>query len=424
MIRDAVPIADEGPAPDALQAVPVRAVRILRGVFVAAGLGGTIVSISGGLGAAEEPLWPVVAILLVSVVMVVLVSSLVPAVVRGRLAGRRDVGAVLGLLVGVNVPLVWFGTSWLAWLALLAVVLLGTLPPRAALGAAALILLDGVVAHLLVAGTGELLRTMVSGVLSAIFLNFLVLGVRTSLELHRVRLELAQSQVNQERLRMARDLHDLMSRNVAALALTAELAQRHLRKGRLDRAEAGLEQVHELTLDAAADLRALVTGYRRLSLRDELDTGTRLLVDADVRVDVVGRPPTGLSQEVDVVAAWCVREAVTNVLKHADATWFRCEVGLVGDELHLTMTNDGAHPAPARRPHGSGGAGLLGVVERVGALGGVSAATPGPDRTYVMSVRLPLVPASSASVVADLDHDDHDDHEDHEDLDQGRGLSA
>jgi two-component system, NarL family, sensor histidine kinase DesK len=87
-----------------------------------------------------------------------------------------------------------------------------------------------------------------------------------------------------------------------------------------------------------------------------------------------------------------VREAVTNVLKHADATWCRCEVGLVGDELHLTMTNDGARPAPARRPPGSGGAGLLGVVERVGTLGGDTAATRGPAGTYVLTVRLPRTP--------------------------------
>ncbi|WP_432536654.1 sensor histidine kinase [Kineococcus arenarius] len=379
-----------------MRALPARAVGILRGVFIAAGLGGALMSITGeGAASATEPLLPVVAVLLLSAGMVVLVSSLVPALVRGRLSGRRDLAAVLGLVVGANAPLHWFGTGWLTWLCVLAVVLLGTLPTRAATVVLIAVLANGAAAHLLLAGTEELLSTMISGVLSAIFLNFLVVGVRTSLELHRVRLELARSEVNQERLRMARDLHDLMSRNVAALSLTAEVAQRHLRKGDGERAQAGLEQVHALTLDAAADLRALITGYRRLSLRDELDASCRLLTDAGVRVELVGGPPPGLAQEVDVIAAWCVREGVTNVLKHARATWCRCEVGLVDGELHLTMTNDGARPEPERRPHGSGGAGLLGVVERVGTLGGTSAATRGPDGTYVLTVRLPQHPPTA-----------------------------
>jgi two-component system sensor histidine kinase DesK len=220
-----------------------------------------------------------------------------------------------------------------------------------------------------------------------------------AVELDEARRELARMAVVRERLRVARDTHDLLGLGLSAVALKSDLAGRLI--GRDDaRARAELDALVRLAGQARADVMAVAADERRPSLRAELDAAAEVLasagVDAEVRADPSGER---LPEEVDAVLATIVREAVTNVLRHARAR--RCEIELtVADgAARLRVANDGAggesrdkarDEEPRRRP---GGRGLANLSARAAALGGRLSTRAEGDR-FELTVRVPL-PAGS-----------------------------
>ncbi|MFL1378962.1 MULTISPECIES: sensor histidine kinase [unclassified Nocardiopsis] len=178
----------------------------------------------------------------------------------------------------------------------------------------------------------------------------------------------ARLAVTEERLRFARDMHDLLGHSLSALAVKAELAGRLIDRAP-ERAEKELREVHELAREALVQVRAAVSGYRELDLAEEVASVRGVLETAGTRVEVTGLEGLEVPGEVAGPAAWVVREGGTNVLRHSEAARCRIDFSLVGGEgdraLVVEMSNDGA-----REGDGGKGNGLNGLSERLSAAGG------------------------------------------------------
>jgi len=165
-----------------------------------------------------------------------------------------------------------------------------------------------------------------------------------------------------ERERIARDLHDLLGHTLSVIALKAELAGRLLER---DPAAAAAEiaEVQRVSREALAEVRRAVEGYRERGLAAELMGARRALAAAGVAVEEEVEAER-LPAAVEGVLALALREAVTNVIRHAHAT--RCRVTLArrGPEVVLEVADDGRGGLAAE------GVGLSGMRERTEALGG------------------------------------------------------
>ncbi|MDT0434510.1 MULTISPECIES: sensor histidine kinase [Streptomyces] len=193
--------------------------------------------------------------------------------------------------------------------------------------------------------------------------------INTTVELRKARATVAQLAANEERLRMARDLHDLLGHSLSLITLKSELAGRML-PDHPEQAARQVTDIEQVSRQALVDVREAVTGYRRARLADEL-VGTQVALTA---AGVTPRFPagpdlTGVPEESESALAWALREAVTNVVRHSGAR--RCTVELLrrqtldGPVLELTVEDDGSG--------GSGdgpGNGLTGLTERLAAAGG------------------------------------------------------
>ncbi|MFB9876534.1 sensor histidine kinase [Planobispora siamensis] len=215
--------------------------------------------------------------------------------------------------------------------------------------------------------------------------------LRVVWELDRARKAQARLAVAEERLRFARDLHDVMGRNLSVVALKSELAAQLVRRGRPGAAEEML-QVRRLAQDSLAEARAVVGGYRTADLDAELAGARSVLASAGIGCTVVG-DGYGLPAEVQDALGWVVREGVTNVLRHSQARV--CTVSLRhvpdagGGRVKLTMENDGVTGPGARRPEWAG-SGIPGLTERLAARGGRLAAAYGQPDRFRLTAELPL----------------------------------
>ena len=225
--------------------------------------------------------------------------------------------------------------------------------------------------------------TMIVG-LNSMLVNML----RTTQELDRLRHSSARLAVAEERLRFARDLHDVMGRTLSAVALKAELGAAQADRGRPEAART-MREVQAIATEALDEVRGLVRGYRETDLAAELAGARSLLESAGITVttlvDAGSLPPA-----VARCLAWVVREGATNILRHATATAVELSLTRDADGVTLTLANDGmpsderpagfalpaveARPDPANggprageRPAGSG---LAGLAERLDEVGG------------------------------------------------------
>ena len=189
-----------------------------------------------------------------------------------------------------------------------------------------------------------------------------------------------------ERERIARDLHDLLGHTLSVIVLKSELAARLVRADP-DRATAEVNDIQKIGREALGEVRAAVTGYRARGLDAELDGARVALEAAGVGVEVHA-DPTDLRPEQESALAMALREAVTNVVRHAGAERASISITTVGSDVRLKVTDDG------RGSSGLAGSGLTGMRERIAALGGhveVGAPSGGDDRHgTVIEVTVPL----------------------------------
>ena len=210
-------------------------------------------------------------------------------------------------------------------------------------------------------------------------------------ELEATRAELAELEVGRERLRVSRDLHDLLGHSLSAVALKGDLA---IRLQRRDPAAARAEIVglSEIAGEALRSLRTIAHGGHVVSLRTEAAGAAALLraADVDARVELaVGELPPA----IDEVLAWTVREGVTNVLRHAEARSCSIVGARDGDAVRLEILNDGVPPAPAEAS--ADGRGLAGLEARARTVGGSLSAARTADGHFRLSVEVAAHAAGS-----------------------------
>lgn len=178
---------------------------------------------------------------------------------------------------------------------------------------------------------------------------------------------LARLAAAEERLRFARDVHDVLGHALTVIALKAELAAR-LAPTDPARAAGEADEVRRLAGDALAEVRDAVHGYRRVELPEQVTAVAQVLRSCGVRC-TVDLPAGALPAEASAQLAAVLREAGTNVLRHSRAGWCRIEVRVEDEVARMTVRNDGVcGGGPDARSHG-----LTGLAERLATVGGTLA---------------------------------------------------
>jgi signal transduction histidine kinase len=215
----------------------------------------------------------------------------------------------------------------------------------------------------------------------------------------------AERRVQEERLRIARELHDVMAHTIAGIGVQAGVAGDVIDDAP-EQAKPSLTAIREQTRDAMAELRAAVGLLRDggtdaprapapgLHALDGL-VGTAAHGGLDVDVSVAGdvRP---LPAAVDLTAYRIVQESLTNVVRHAHASVARVAVRYEPDAVVVEVADDGRGATAVNGRNGTGpGYGLVGMRERAVAVGGTLDAGPAPDGGFRVAARLPVRSASA-----------------------------
>jgi two-component system sensor histidine kinase DesK len=203
--------------------------------------------------------------------------------------------------------------------------------------------------------------------------------IRSNIELSKARAEVARLAAENERSRIARDLHDLLGHSLTTITVKAGLA-RKLAERDPERAAAEITAVEQLARRTLGEVRAAVAGYRDVTLAGELASAHEVLRASGIEAELPNAVDAVDADAVEVFG-WVVREAVTNVVRHSRAD--RCTI-TVGPRW-IEISDDGVGAQPSR----SQGNGLRGLRERLDAMGG-SITARGTSRGW--TVRAELAP--------------------------------
>ncbi len=303
-------------------------------------------------------------------------------------AARRRATLALAAASAASVPLVGpMGGTWPSW-SWLAACIVGVLPVltrgRTAVVASAATIAVALLLHrdapvdaaVIAAGVGSGIATI--NKLQVWFWDLLV-------QAEQGRAAQARLAATEERLRFARDVHDLLGHQLSVIALKAELAERLVGVDG-DRARTEAAEVRRLAAATLTELREVVHGYRRVDLREQLTAIEQILRSSGVRCTV--RLPDGdLPEAAAAPLAAVLREATTNLLRHSAATWCTIEIVRAGGETRMTVANDGA--GQHRADHRSYG--LRGLAERLAASGG-TLRTGAADGRFTVEAAVPSTP--------------------------------
>jgi two-component system sensor histidine kinase DesK len=242
-------------------------------------------------------------------------------------------------------------------------------------------------------GLDQILQLLGIGVVGfgAIAVNRLIV---TNNELRAARAEIARLAVAEERLRFARDLHDLVGHNLSLIALKSELAGRLVRAAP-DRAAAEIGDVERVARRALDEVREAVAGYRQPALDDELDGARELLAAAGISCQI-DRDAALLPPPLDAALGWVVREGVTNVIRHSRARHCLIRISHATGMIRAEVSDDGRGAASTTMTTGNGN-GLAGLTERVVGVGGRLTAGPLVEGGFRLHAELPLDAQANAS---------------------------
>lgn len=209
-------------------------------------------------------------------------------------------------------------------------------------------------------------------------------------ELDRARGDVERLATAQERVRIARDLHDVLGHSLTVISVKSQLAARLVERGEMDRAGTEIREVEVLSRSAMADVREAVAGYRARTLAAELAAAEVTLDSAGIAV-TVQRSAEGVPVEGEDALGFVVREGVTNVLRHSRARTCAIEVRHTADSVVVELVDDGGGAGqplhaidPAAGADGPSGNGLRGLAERVAVVGGRLSAGDGPAGGFVL----------------------------------------
>jgi two-component system, NarL family, sensor histidine kinase DesK len=217
--------------------------------------------------------------------------------------------------------------------------------------------------------TGQFAAEGVSVVYAVVLVVFTGYGVgvayrqwEQALKLEEARIAADELATTRERLRLAEDLHDILGHALEVVSLKSELA------ARLDdpaQARAEMTEVQRLARNALKDVRALAKGNRPTDLATELTGARKLLDSAGIRCDF-DADPTELSDLERELFGRVLREAMTNVLRHADPRTCTVTLSIRPDSAQLRIVNDGTVPLATSEQ----GSGLIGLARRLKAVDG------------------------------------------------------
>jgi two-component system, NarL family, sensor histidine kinase DesK len=229
-------------------------------------------------------------------------------------------------------------------------------------------------------------------------------------KLRETRAELARMAVADERLRIARDLHDLLGHSLSLITLKAELA------GRLvgtdpDRAAKEITDLESVARRSLGEVRAAVTSYRQPTLAAELAEARQMLAAAGMDAVIHAPASVDLAPEAEALLAWTVREGATNVVRHSGARTVTITITADAREVTAEVADDGVGPPwglgpgagppgsdlPGSSPPGSDlpgsglpGSGLTGLTERARQVGAqISAGEGHAGKGFRLLVRVP-----------------------------------
>ncbi|MGD9695910.1 MAG: sensor histidine kinase [Thermoleophilia bacterium] len=232
---------------------------------------------------------------------------------------------------------------------------------------------------LIVLGVGELVRTR----------------LERRREAEQARAEEARRRAGEERLRIARDLHDVLAHSLSLINVQAGVAL-HLIDERPEQARTALADITRVSREALGEVRGTLAALRNpgddaprapgpgLAGLDEMLERVRAAgLRVSARTQGRQRPlPAG----VDQAAFRIVQEALTNVRRHGGGAAAAVSISYEDEELTVRIDDDGPGPAPGA----TGGSGIVGMRERAAALGGRLEAGPGPDGGFRVEARLPI----------------------------------
>jgi two-component system sensor histidine kinase DesK len=341
----------------------------------------------------------------IALVFVLQVLNSSPDAARWR--WRRRAAMLFAQAAVTYLPLLVLGREWGGMAGFLAGSVLLLIP-----GWPAWVLFTGIASSMLITPLLLGLSAQFTAYLmiSTIDIGLVVFGLsRLSLVidyLKATRGDLAQLAVIRERMRFARDLHDLLGYSLSAITLKAELTRR-LVTSNPGRARDEVAEVLDIARQALADVRQVASGYRNMSLAKEVSAVASLLSAAGIAVQVEVTCGA-LEEKVDTVLATVLREAVTNTLRHSTARNCSIEAGQAGQTIRLQVINDGvSHPAAAGRQ----GGGLGNLTARLQEIGGRLTAGVRPDGRFGLLAEAPLrtlddVAAPLPGVVAGMHQED------------------
>jgi two-component system sensor histidine kinase DesK len=251
----------------------------------------------------------------------------------------------------------------------------------AAFGMIALPLPQGIVLATLLFSAAEALPSVVPGWedngygLAVLLASLATWGIRLAAErgtrLDAAQQEIADLAVQNERARIAADLHDILGHSLTVVTVKAELAQRLLDVD-LDRARKELADLESLARDALSDVRATAMGVRGMSLPGEIAAARAALAAANVEATLPGAADEVPSRNRELFA-WTIREAVTNIVRHSGARHAEVKLGpavveILDDGVGAARTGADAQTGSDGQA-GSDGQGLAGLRRRAEATG-------------------------------------------------------
>ncbi len=244
--------------------------------------------------------------------------------------------------------------------------------------------------------------------LPVVLVGWAMIGFRLQLvlmfELRQARETVAKLAANEERLRLARDMHDLTGQSLSLITLKSELAARRLAQlppsAELDAVRSEITDIGRVSRQTLQDIREAVSGYRRPTLAVEIITARTSLEAAGIHVDddpaLTMRSGT-FGPDAEAALAWCLREAATNVIRHSGARNCRVRLTERSGEMSLEVSDDGnGLSRDATEPAGQqAGTGLHGMSERLSAVGGRFSVEPASrdGRGFRLIATVPLAPS-------------------------------
>jgi signal transduction histidine kinase len=276
-------------------------------------------------------------------------------------------------------------------------------PPTPSLVACGVTLLIVVVPDMLAVDPARLLveAPLLLAVLSGLLLPAWAIGtvVRLGQEAERrARQDDTHRRVYEERLRIAREVHDVVGHSLAVINLQAGVAL-HVVGRRPDQAEVALAAIKRSSKEALEELRGTLAVFRRPDDQDgprrpapglgQLEALAAAMAEGGLPVEVaVTGERASLPAAVDLAAYRIVQESLTNVVRHAGPATATVRVGYQPDALVVEVADTGrGRPSGAARP---GGHGIAGMRERAAAVGGTLQAGPSGDGGFLVRARLPL----------------------------------